>query len=220
MATNADPIAAPGLSKDDTLTYIPLCRQKIYDSLAAETEESLAGPSGFFWYKITRGEMHLVNIRHIQHHTGQLSAYLRRVDEQFKDRKTLRWIGSGWRLESRYARHALKLTDRLPHFRQPLVGRNPIRPEFLERAEIFARQQAAVLAQFRRGRVVEEAGRVGRAHLERDPHFELAQRHAIEHAADVVVRVAPQERVNAPGRTVAQNLGPLLVGAGRLVAVR
>ncbi len=31
--------------------------------------------------------MHLVNIRHIQHHTGQLSAYLRRVDEQFKDRK-------------------------------------------------------------------------------------------------------------------------------------
>ena len=90
------PDASPGLSKDDTLTYIPLCRQKIYESLATETEESLAGPSGFFWYEITRGEMHLVNIRHIQHHTGQLSAYLRRVDEQFKDPKTLRWIGSGW----------------------------------------------------------------------------------------------------------------------------
>ena len=92
-----EPVAAPGLSKDDTLAYVPLCRQKIYESLATETEESLAGPSGFSWYKITRGEMHLVNIRHIQHHTGQLSAYLRRVDEQFKDRKTLRWIGSGWR---------------------------------------------------------------------------------------------------------------------------
>jgi hypothetical protein len=90
------PDATPGLSKDDTLAYMPLCRQKVYDSLAAETEESLAGPSGFFWYEITRGEMHLVNIRHIQHHTGQLSAYLRRVDEQFKDPKTLRWIGSGW----------------------------------------------------------------------------------------------------------------------------
>jgi hypothetical protein len=91
------PVATPGLSKDDMLTYIPLCRQKIYESLSAETEESLAGPSGFSWYKITRGEMHLVNIRHIQHHTGQLSAYLRRVDEKFKDRKTLRWIGSRWR---------------------------------------------------------------------------------------------------------------------------
>jgi hypothetical protein len=90
------PVAAPGLSKDETLAYVPLCRQKIFASLVTETEESLAGPSGFSWYKITRGEMHLVNIRHIQHHTGQLSAYLRRVDEQFKDRKTLRWIGSGW----------------------------------------------------------------------------------------------------------------------------
>jgi hypothetical protein len=91
------PIESSGLSKDDTLIYLPLCRQKIHESLACETEASLAGPSGFSWYKITRGEMHLVNIRHIQHHAGQLSAYLRRVDEQLKDRKTLRWIGSGWR---------------------------------------------------------------------------------------------------------------------------
>jgi DinB family protein len=92
-----EPAATPGLAKDDAITYVSICRQKIYESLAAETEDSLAGPSGFSWYKITRGEMHLVNIRHIQHHTGQLSAYLRRVDEQFKDPKTLRWIRSGWR---------------------------------------------------------------------------------------------------------------------------
>jgi hypothetical protein len=91
------PVAAPGLSKDDTLAYVPLCRQKIYESLAIETEESLAGPSGFSWYKITRGEMHLVNIRHIQHHTGQLSAYLRKVDDRLKDRKALPWVHSGWR---------------------------------------------------------------------------------------------------------------------------
>ncbi len=48
-----EPVACPGLSKDDTLAYVPLCREKIYDSLAAETAESLAGPSGFSWYKIT-----------------------------------------------------------------------------------------------------------------------------------------------------------------------
>jgi hypothetical protein len=91
-----EPVASPGLSKDDTLAYIPICRQKMLETIATESEKSLAGPSGFSWYPITRGEMHLVNIRHIQHHTGQLSAYLRRVDEQFKDRKTLRWVGSGW----------------------------------------------------------------------------------------------------------------------------
>jgi DinB superfamily len=89
--------ACPGLSKDDTLAYLHLCHQKAIDSVAIETEESLAGPSGFFWYEITRGEMHFVNIRHIQHHTGQLSAFLRRIDDRYKDHKTLRWIGSGWR---------------------------------------------------------------------------------------------------------------------------
>jgi hypothetical protein len=40
--------------------------------------------------------MHLVNIRHVQHHTGQMSAFLRRVDDRFKDHKELRWVGSGW----------------------------------------------------------------------------------------------------------------------------
>ena len=90
------PEACIGLPKEEALAYVPLCREKMLRSVASETEASLAGPSGFFWYEITRGEMHLINIRHIQHHTGQLSAFLRRVDDRFKDRKTLRWIGSGW----------------------------------------------------------------------------------------------------------------------------
>ena len=90
------PQAMPGLSQEETLAYIPLCRDKMLAAVAAETEQSLLGPSGFFWYDITRGEMHLVNIRHIQHHTGQLSAFLRRIDDRFNDGKTIRWIGSGW----------------------------------------------------------------------------------------------------------------------------
>jgi DinB superfamily len=90
------PEACIGLPKNEALAYVPLCREKMLVSIASETEDSLAGPSGFFWYEITRGEMHLVNIRHIQHHTGQLSAFLRRIDDRFKDRNTLRWIGSGW----------------------------------------------------------------------------------------------------------------------------
>jgi uncharacterized damage-inducible protein DinB len=87
-----------GLDRAEALAYVNICRQKMLATLAAETPESLAGPSGFSWYQVTRGELHLINIRHLQHHTGQLSAFLRRVDESSQDDpKTLRWIGSGWR---------------------------------------------------------------------------------------------------------------------------
>jgi hypothetical protein len=89
--------ACVGLSQADMLTYIPLVRQKLLDTIAAETEATFAGPSGFSWYNVTRAEMHLGNIRHLQHHAAQLSAYLRRVDDRFKDTASLRWIRTGWR---------------------------------------------------------------------------------------------------------------------------
>jgi hypothetical protein len=88
--------ASPGLTKDETLAYVPICRQKMLETLAAETAESLQGPSGFPYRKITRGELHVYNLRHVQHHTGQLSAYLRRVDPALNDPKILPWIGTGW----------------------------------------------------------------------------------------------------------------------------
>jgi hypothetical protein len=85
------------LNRDETLSYVSICRQKAHDSLTAETPEALAGPSGFSWYKCSRGELHVINIRHVQHHTGQLSAYLRRVDAACRDRRALPWVASGWR---------------------------------------------------------------------------------------------------------------------------
>jgi hypothetical protein len=87
----------PGLSQPETLEYVAICRQKAIETLAAETAEILEGASGFSWRKFSRGELHVYNIRHIQHHTGQLSAFLRRVNERFADPKSLPWIGSGWR---------------------------------------------------------------------------------------------------------------------------
>lgn len=87
----------PGLGREETLAYVAVCRQKMRETLAAETAESLQGPCGFAYRKLTRGELHLYKIRHIQHHTGQLSAYLRRVDPALGDRKALPWIGTGWR---------------------------------------------------------------------------------------------------------------------------
>jgi hypothetical protein len=86
-----------GLSQAQTLDYLALCRQKAIASIAAETIASLAGPSGFSWYPVTRGEMHLISLRHIQHHTGQLSAFLRRLDADDRWQESLRWVRSGWR---------------------------------------------------------------------------------------------------------------------------
>lgn len=59
--------------------YSDVCRRKIDDTLAAETGASLAGPSGYSRLSFSRAELHLYNLRHLQHHTGQLSALLRRV---------------------------------------------------------------------------------------------------------------------------------------------
>lgn len=92
-----EPIACIGLDKEDALAYVEICRQKIAESVAAETSESLQGPSGFSWYKISRGELHICNIRHVQHHTGQLSAYLRRVGTASQDEYGLSWVKTGWR---------------------------------------------------------------------------------------------------------------------------
>ena len=83
--------------KRELTEYVALCRQKGVETLAFETPESLEGESGFRWLQFSRGEAHLYNIRHIQHHTGQMSAFLRRVDEALQDPQAVRWISTGWR---------------------------------------------------------------------------------------------------------------------------
>ncbi len=83
--------------KAELTGYVATCLQKGRETLTAETPESLEAPSGFPWLHMSRGEAHLYNIRHLQHHTGQLSAYLRRVDETLQDPKAVRWVSTGWR---------------------------------------------------------------------------------------------------------------------------
>jgi len=51
----------------------------------------LHAPSGFHWLPFTRGEAHLYNLRHIQHHVGQLAERLRQVAN----------TGDGWVFEGR-----------------------------------------------------------------------------------------------------------------------
>lgn len=74
------------------LTYLEFCRRKASEVMGGETEDTLTGPSGFSYRKFSRAELHLYNIRHIQHHTAQLSLRLR-----LDTNEGVEWVGSGWR---------------------------------------------------------------------------------------------------------------------------
>ena len=82
-----------GLSKEETLSYLAICRQRALETIASETSESLQRGSGFSWLPFSHGELHLSSIRHVQHHTGQPSAYLRRIVEDGERW----WVKTGWR---------------------------------------------------------------------------------------------------------------------------
>src|SRR5215203_5170530 len=92
-----EPLNSPGLEQRATRDYVTICWQKVRETLAGETEETLRLPSGFSWLDFSRGELHLYNLRHVQHHAGQLSAHLRRLVPECQDRSVLRWVRSSWR---------------------------------------------------------------------------------------------------------------------------
>lgn len=72
------------------LAYVDFCRQRAIEVLGAETGATLEGPSGFARLKFSRAELHLYSLRHIQHHTGQLGAFLGR------QKIASPWVKSGW----------------------------------------------------------------------------------------------------------------------------
>lgn len=54
------------------LDYLAHCATKLKAKVDAETEDSLMGASGIDFRKCSRAELHVYNIRHIQHHAAQL----------------------------------------------------------------------------------------------------------------------------------------------------
>lgn len=72
--------------------YLGHCRAKAATTIASETVESLAAKAGFTRRNHSRAELHLCNIRHLQHHAAQLSLRLR-IDAGVG----IAWCGSGWR---------------------------------------------------------------------------------------------------------------------------
>ena len=57
------------------VAYLQHCRGKARDVVETETEKSLSRRSSF--KGLSRAELHVYNIRHIQHHAAQLSLRLR-----------------------------------------------------------------------------------------------------------------------------------------------
>lgn len=81
------------MTRGELLKYAEFCREKVRRVLGegpgGETEGSLSSASGFPWLAFNRLELHMYNMRHIQHHAGQLSAFLRRLGVE------TRWVKAG-----------------------------------------------------------------------------------------------------------------------------
>ncbi|MGJ5815993.1 DinB family protein [Paludibaculum fermentans] len=60
------------------LEYAEHCLRKSDEAVKKLTSERVLERCGFPWYPLSVGEMFLVNLRHNQHHTGQLLLLLRR----------------------------------------------------------------------------------------------------------------------------------------------
>jgi len=71
--------------------YMQFCVQKARDVVNGSTEEWLTGETGIPWHTISRAELHVYNIRHIQHHAAQLQLRLR-LDHGID----IKWRRSGW----------------------------------------------------------------------------------------------------------------------------
>jgi len=64
-------------SKDELLSYLEHGRKKCRETLQALTEERAGQRCGFDWLDISVAGILLYNMRHVQHHTGQLNLILR-----------------------------------------------------------------------------------------------------------------------------------------------
>ncbi len=72
-------------SKEDILEYYQFCRQEVETRTA---QLDMEAESGFWWYPCNKMEFQFINIRHIQHHAGQLIERLKAIDNISID-----WIG-------------------------------------------------------------------------------------------------------------------------------
>lgn len=78
-------------SRQEMLDYLDYCRQKCRTVIGALTGRRAAERYRFGNVDLNVGELHLYNMRHVQHHAGQLNLLLRQAAD----------IGSGWTFRAR-----------------------------------------------------------------------------------------------------------------------
>lgn len=86
----AGPDAAAALrpySVDEIRSYGRHCHDLV--DPAVDRLDLTAPASGFWWYRMSKLEHQFVNLRHLQHHTGQLADRLRQAAN-----RGVRWVGS------------------------------------------------------------------------------------------------------------------------------
>ena len=64
-------------SRDELRAYLNHGRNKCRITIGNLTDETLHSRCGFSWLDLSVMEMHLYNMRHVQHHAGQLHLLLR-----------------------------------------------------------------------------------------------------------------------------------------------
>jgi len=81
------PVEGPPYAKTDIQAYARV----ILDKLPAAVDAlDLDAASGFFWLPFTKLELQIYNIRHIQHHAGQLIERIRQECDE-----PVEWVGKG-----------------------------------------------------------------------------------------------------------------------------
>jgi hypothetical protein len=63
-------------TREDVLAYCDHVDRRVAELVQSAPFDA---PSGFHWLRFSRGEAHLYNLRHIQHHAGQLIERLRQA---------------------------------------------------------------------------------------------------------------------------------------------
>jgi DinB superfamily len=66
-------------TKEELQSYLLHCRAKCRTTIAALSEDKAQQPSGFERLGVSVAELLLYNLRHVQHHTGQLNTLLRQA---------------------------------------------------------------------------------------------------------------------------------------------
>jgi hypothetical protein len=71
---HAEPEIGEPYTREELLDYAALCRKEVETRLSGL---DLEAASGFSWIPFNKTELQMYNIRHLQHHTGQLIDRLR-----------------------------------------------------------------------------------------------------------------------------------------------